>query len=465
LNPRNAQPDVLSKSGPTVGERYAHDLGEESQPVLVDGEPSLAAELLLGVWRERRFVAKAFAIGLLVAAIISLLIPPKYESTTRIMPPEKQGLAGLAAMLAAAGTDKAGSLVGGMVSDAVGVKSSGALYIGVLKSSTVQNTLVEHFDLRKVYHVRYEKDAREVLSDNTDINEDRKSGIVSITVIDRSQQRAMQMARAYIDALNGLTSELNTSAAHRERLFIEDRLKTVKRELDGASKELSEFSTKNLTLDVKEQGKAMVEGAAELTGELIAAESQLSGLEQIYTANNVRVRSLQARVTQLKNKLSELRGTQADATDPNADTGGDFGISIAKLPALGVSYYDLYRRVKIQETVFEILTKQYELAKVEEAKELPTIKVLDEATLPETKSSPKRRDITLLGGTLAATLAVAYIMIFVRMRTLSISHPLSLLGFAMREGFTKDWEFFRSHFPNSVVRVFTWVWAQLSLRR
>jgi len=347
-----------------------------------------------------------------------------------------------------------------MVSDAVGVKSSGALYIGVLKSETVQKTLIDRFDMRKVYRVRYEKDAREELSDNTDINEDRKSGIISVTVTDRSRERAMQMARAYIDTLNNLTSQLNTSAAHRERLFIEDRLKAVKHDLDEASKDLSEFSSKNLTLDVKEQGKAMVEGAAALTGELIATESQLSGLEQIYTSNNVRVRSLQARVTELKHKLSELRGSNADATDPNADTGGDFGISLAKLPALGVSYYDLYRRVKIQETVFEILTKQYELAKIEEAKELPTIKILDEATLPETKSSPKRTVITLLGGMLGAMLATAFIMVSVRLRLMSVSHPLNLFGLEIREGLADDWVFLRKHTPRPVLRVASRLWAR-----
>jgi len=365
-------------------------------------------------------------------------------------------------MLAASGTDKGGSLVGGILSDAVGIKSSGALYIGVLKSETVQKTLIDRFDLRKVYRVRYEKDAREELSDNTDINEDRKSGIISVTVTDRSRQRAMQMARGYVDSLNELTSQLNTSAAHRERLFIEDRLKTVKQDLDEASNDLSEFSSKNLTLDVKEQGRAMVEGAAALTGELIAAESQLSGLEQIYTTQNVRVRSLQARVTELKHKLSELRGSNADPRDPNAETGGDFGVSIAKLPALGVGYYDLYRRVKIQETVFEILTKQYELAKIEEAKELPTIKVLDEATVPETRSSPKRTIITLLGGTLAAMLATAFIMVSIRLRMMSVSHPLNLFGLEIREGLADDWGFLRKHTPGPVLRTASRVWARVS---
>jgi capsule polysaccharide export protein KpsE/RkpR len=450
-----AQTDLSNQGHPEVAGGYSR-AANGSPHVAAEGEPQFLSDLLLTVWRERRFIAKAFGVGLLVAALVSLLIPPKYESTTRIMPPEKQGLGGLAAMLAAAGGgagEGASSLVGGVVSDAMGIKSSGAIYIGVLNSATVQDTLIDHFNLRKVYGVEYQKDARERLAGATDINEDRKSGIISITVTDRSRERSMEMARAYVDGLNGLTAKLNTSAAHRERMFIEERLKTVKQDLDAASKDLSEFSSKNLTLDVKEQGKAMMEGTAALAGELIAAESELSGLEQIYTANNVRVRSLQARVGELKRKLSELRGSDTDSNPAGEGAADDFGVSIAKLPALGVTYYDLYRRVKIQETVFEILTKQYELAKVQEAKEIPTIKVLDEAKLPETKSSPKRTIMTLAGAFLAAILATGYVMLSARLRTMSASHPLSLFGLEMREGLADDWVWLQSHMPPRVLRL------------
>jgi uncharacterized protein involved in exopolysaccharide biosynthesis len=449
------QTHLLNQGIPNTAGGYSQE-ANGSPRAAVEGEPQFLSDLLLTVWRERRFVARAFGVGLVVAALVSLLIPPKYESTTRLMPPEKQGLGGLAAMLATAGSgggDGASSLVGGMVSDAMGIKSSGAIYIGVLNSSTIQDTLINQFDLRKVYGVRYKKDARERLSGATDISEDRKSGIISITVTDLSRERSMQLARGYVDGLNGLTAQLNTSAAHRERLFIEERLKAVKQDLDAASKDLSEFSSKNLTLDVKEQGKAMMEGTAALAGELIAAESELSGLEQIYTPNNVRVRSVQARVGELKRKLGELRGSDAGAPSAGDGTADDFGVSIAKLPALGVTYYDLYRRVKIQETVFEILTKQYELAKVQEAKEIPTIKVLDEATLPETKSSPKRTIITVSGAFLAAMLATGYVMVSARLRTVSASHPLSLFGLEMREGLGSDWAWLQGHTPPPVLRL------------
>jgi len=462
LNPEVSNHEVVENGEHTSQTTYAREAADS--PFLLGQESSFGADLLPLIWRERRFIAKAFFVGFAAAAIVSLLITPTYEATTRIMPPEKQGMNGLATMLAAAGEDKAGSVVGSIMSDAMGFKSSGALYVGVLHSSAVEDRLIDQFDLRKVYKARYLKNAELRLSNNTDINEDRKSGIISITYTDPSPQRAAEISAAYVQTLNQLMADLNTSSAHRERMFLEERLKAVKQELDADSKTLSDFSSKNLTLDVKEQGKAMLEGAATLEGQLIAAESQLSGLEQIYTSNNVRVRSLQARVEVLKQKLSQLRGSNAPGDDANGSGSDDFGISIAKLPALGVTYFDLYRQVKIQEIVFETLTKQYELAKVEEAKELPSIKVLDPAMVPEYKTNPKRSLITIVGAMLAGILAMAYVMASSKLSGMSASHPLSLFGLEVREGIGEDLRLLRDHTPQPVLRFVSGLWARISRR-
>src|SRR5262249_20425746 len=129
---------------------------------------------------------------------------------------------------------------------------------------------------------------------------------ISITVSDHDPKRAAALAQSYVEELNQLVAELSTSAAHRERVFLEGRLKAVKQDLDDASKEFSQFASKNTTIDIKEQGRAMVEAAARLNGEMIAAESQLKGLEQIYTPSNVRVRAVQARISELQRQLDKL---------------------------------------------------------------------------------------------------------------------------------------------------------------
>src|SRR4029077_19653737 len=166
-------------------------------------------------------------------------------------------------------------------------------------------------------------------------------------------------------------------------------------------KDFSQFASKNTAIDVKEQGKAMVEAAALLQGQLIAAQSQYEGLREIYTDNNVRVRSVKARIDELQRQLQKLGGKGESATSVSDLPADSLYPSIRKLPLLGVKYADLYRRTKIQEAVLETLTKEYELAKVQEAKEIPTVKVLDVANVPDKKSFPPRMSIIFLGTALA----------------------------------------------------------------
>jgi capsule polysaccharide export protein KpsE/RkpR len=233
--------------------------------------------------------------------------------------------------------------------------------------------------------------------------------VITIAVTDRDPHRAQQMAQAYVDALNGLVARVSTSSARRERIFLEDRLKTVKQSLDNASQEFSEFASKNGTFDVPSQTKAMVENEASLEGQLVAAQSELEGLRQVYTDNNVRVRSLQARVATLQHQVENMSGNKADLSSDQSQIPGNFP-SIRKLPLVGVRWANLYRETKVQETVYELLVQEYEVAKIQEAKEIPTVNVLDPAMLPERKSFPPRILITILGTLFAFFLASTLII-------------------------------------------------------
>jgi capsule polysaccharide export protein KpsE/RkpR len=306
--------------------------------------------------------------------------------------------------------------------DLLGMKSSGALFIGVLRSQTAQDRLVQQFDLRKIYGKRLIVDARTKLDENTSISEDRKSGIITISVTDHTPQRAAALANSYVDELNTLVSELSTSSAHRERVFLEERLKVAKRDLDLAVNDLAQFSSKNNTLDIQQEGKAMLDAAGSIAGEMIAAQSQLEGLRQIYTDNNARVRSLNARVAELRKQLEKLGGTQVNGVNgaaPPAGKSADAAVAragdlpyptIRSLPLLGAKYADYYRHAKIQGTVYELLTEQYELAKVQEVKETPSVKTLDPATVPEKKSFPPRLLIMFLGTFFAASVCVVWVV-------------------------------------------------------
>jgi len=195
-------------------------------------------------------------------------------------------------------------------------------------------------------------------------------------------------------------AQVSTSSARRERIFLEDRLKKVKQNLDLASQQFSEFASKTGALNVPDQARAMVESEAGLEGQLVAAESELEGLREIYTDSNVRVKTLQARIASLKREVEALSGNRADLASEESNIPGDFP-SIRKLPLVGVRWANLYRENKIQETVYELLTQEYELAKIQEAKEIPSVNVLDPPMLPEKKSFPPRTVITIVGALLA----------------------------------------------------------------
>jgi capsule polysaccharide export protein KpsE/RkpR len=279
----------------------------------------------------------------------------------------------------------------------------------VLRSRTVEDKLIQEFDLRKLYHARRIEDARKVLEGKTDIAIDRKSQIVTVDVTDKSPQRATALAQAYVEELNRTLAEVSTSSARRERIFLEGRLTTVNNDLETAEKAFSQFSSKNAAIDLKEQGKAMVTAAATLEGELIAARSELEGLRQVYANSNVRVRSAQARIAELESQLEKVSGGYESPSPEKGNDDDALYPSIRRLPLLGVPYADLYRKTRVQEALFEMLTQKYELAKVEEAKEIPTVKVLDFPKLPERNSFPPRLLLMLLGTVLSFSGGVAWI--------------------------------------------------------
>ncbi len=387
--------------------------GNGSGERLLQAPPQDGFEWAWLLWRNRRTLVRWTFYGIVIATIIAFVIPKKYESTIRLMPADTKseglGMAVMSAMGGGGSSSMGGASsslggasggLGGIASDLLGTKDPGAVWADMLASRTVEDRIIDRFDLRKIYGFRYWEPARKELKGNTQISEDRKSGVITIVVTDRDQHRAQQMAQAYVDELDRLNAVVSTSAARRERVFLEQRLQEVKHVLADASDQFAQYASSNTVIDVDAQTKAMVEGAAALQGQLIAAQSELDGLQQIYTANNVRVRSLKARVDELRSQLQKMGGSNA-SLDPTVSLvpsqSDQVYPSIRKLPLLGVRWLDLYHETKIQEAVYAMLTEEYESAKIEEAKEIPTVKVLDSASWPERKSSPRRTLIVLVG--------------------------------------------------------------------
>lgn len=372
------------------------------------------------LWKWRRMLARVAAISLAVSMAIAFLIPKQYKSSASIMPPDQQGSS---AMLLAALAGRSANLgaLGSLAASFLGVHSSTALFESLLRSSTVSGHLIDRFDLQHVYRNRYRIDTAKHLARVTKITDDKKSGVITIEVEDTSPVRARDMAAAYLDELNKLVTQTNISEAHRERVFIGGRLRTVQADLERAQLDLSEFSSKNATINIGEQTRAMVDAGARVQAQLLLEQSGLQSLRQIYGDGNVRVRESEARIASLQKELEKIAGSSAplpadfsaSESSSTPDDKSELYPPLRQLPRLSVPYADLYRRVRIQETLYELLTQQYELARIEEAKDVPTVNVIDYPGVPEKKSFPPRlllaAFLTLLSfSTVAAIILMRY---------------------------------------------------------
>jgi len=369
------------------------------------------------LWEQRRLLIRAAGLAFLLSLLIAFLIPKRYESTARIMPPENAGPGtALFAALAGRGMNDLGSL-GTIAGSLLGARTSGPLYVDLLRCATVSGDLIDRFQLQQVYGKRYRIDAARKLARRTTISEDKRSGVISVTVEDPDPRRARDIAQSYLDELNLLVNRTNTSSARQERIFIEHRLASARDDLARAQTDMSEFASTHSTIDIKEQTRASVEAAARLQAQLIVEQSSLDSLRQIYGDENVRVRSARVRIVDLQRELARLNGT-SDPLPADDNPGSNSSLTasalyppLRQIPRLAVPYADIYRRVRVQESVFEMLTQQYEIARIQEAKEIPVVRVIDSPAIPEKKSFPPRALFTLLLTLLAISAASAWIII------------------------------------------------------
>ncbi len=381
------------------GDRYSPVL-DAPEPQLQDDELAQLAvdravfDKLRVLWRERETLIKAVLIAFIAFLVLAYIIPKRYESTMRLMPPETQqgNFGAMLNLLAGGGGGTGSSALGGLASSLLGARTNASLLLGIMTSREVSDRIITRFDLATEYGVAgsqapMEYSRRELMK-NIAVQEDRKSGIITITLTSRSPEEAQAMAFGYADELTRVFNMVSASPARRERLFLEKRLAAIKVELDDSAKKFAAYASKTTAFNIPEQAKAVMTAAARIQGELAAAESELEGMRQIYTDNNIRVKALRERIAELRR--------QADATDKNTSP-DSLGGYIHNLPKLGIEWADLYRRAMINEAVYEAMTKQYEFAKVQEAKELAPVTLLDPPDFPEKKASPKRSYL-ILGG-------------------------------------------------------------------
>lgn len=373
-------------------------------------------EIIAKYWR---MIAKVMATAFVVSIGISLLLPKIYSSTAMILPPQQDS--SMLGMMNA--------MSGGMASlagDLLGKGTAADLYVGMLKSNTVKDAIIDRFKLMEVYEKEYRLDTYDKLDDVATIVSDKKSGIISITVEDKDPKLATNLANAFVDELSKLRVRLNINGAYDSRKFFEERLAKTKVDLTKAEEALKSFQAKNKALDVPAQAQATITGVAELKAQLAAQEVQLSALRSRFTDNAQEVKDMKTSIGNLRGQISQLEGKgEGNSSIP----------SVGNVPRLGQEYVRLMREFKIQEAIFEMLTKQYEMAKMGEAKDIDGMQVIQRATVPDKKSKPKRVKIVL-----AMTFAAGFgALLYVFLREGYKSFP--------REG-REQWDRIRRMLPN-----------------
>lgn len=325
------------------------------------------------VLSRRRMIIIITTIFFFLSIIISLAMPKIYRATTKILPPQQDtGLMG--ALMGSMGG------MGALAGDFLGKGSPADMYVSILGSEAVSDAIIDHFKLMEVYDTKYRTDTYKILDKQVDISAGKKDGIISISVEDEDPKRAADMANAYVDEFSKLTVKLNISGAGKNRLFYEERLAKAKTDLSQAEDKLKIFQSKNKALDIIEQAKVTIAGVAQLQAQLAMQEVQLQTLRNQFTDSSQEVKNLKVAIINLKSQIARLEGNSGGSSIP----------SVGSVPALGQEYLRLMREFKVQEAVVELLTKQYEMAKLSELKDVSTVQVIQKARVPDKKIKPKR---------------------------------------------------------------------------
>jgi len=347
-----------------------------------DDEISLLdlALVLAENWRTLVFVP--LAAGLLALGI-SFLIPPTYTAVTRILPPVQQQStsAALAAQLGA---------LAGLVGPAAGIKNPADQYVALIKSRSVVDAMIERFNLKDLYDARYLEDARKELDKRTTISAGAKDGLISVEVDDNNPERAAAMANAFVDELRNLTKSLAITEAGQRRLFFEEQLAQAKDNLTKAEIALQASGVSEATLRTVPQ--SALESLARLKAQITAQEIKLASMRTFMTDANPEFRLAIRELAALRDELNK-----AEQSSPLKSLNN------------GAEYITKYRDFKYHETLFELMAKQYELARLDEAREGAVIQVVDLAVTPERRSKPRSTliaAITALGAFLLVILIV-----------------------------------------------------------
>ena len=347
----------------------------------IGGNGDMLLKILIILVKNKKRILLKFLIGIALGILIAYLMPISYKATAQILPP--QGQSGSSALLG-----QLGGALGGIAGGSLNIKNASDTYVSMLGSRTVKDIIIKKFELQELYGTKFPTDTRNALTAASNFNAG-KDGMIVIEVTDKNPERAAGIANAYVEELQKLTQTIAVTEASQRRLFFEKQLEQAKNRLADSEVALKEVQEKTGLIQLNSQAEAIIKAAAQLKGEIASQEVALGALRTFATESNPEYIRLQKKITGLREQLSKVE------TGINAGK-GDISVSTSMVPEAALGYVRKLRDVKYNEAILEMLAKQFELAKIDEAKESSLVQVLDNAVVPDKKHKPSRITIIVI---------------------------------------------------------------------
>lgn len=351
---------------------------------------------------HKRFIIR-FVLGAIVLAIvIALVLPVRYEAKIVLLPPQQSSsiasaLLGQMGNLGALGS--LGSLAGGL-----GLKTPADMYVSLLTSRTVEDAMIQRFGLMAEYREKRMSDARKEFERRTTAVAGSKDGLIRVSVEDGDPKRAAELANGYIDEFRKLSASLAITEAARRRLFFDRELQQAKDDLTVAEEAMRKTQQSTGVLQIDSQARALIESAAILRAQVVAKQVQIQGMRSFAAEDNPNLILAKQQLAALQTQLDQVAGS-------HSDQGSDIVLSKGRVTGAGLEYLRRYRDLRYRETVFELLAKELEIAKLDEAREGEIVQVVDAAVPPDKHSSPHRTLIVLGMTILSFFVAVFWIIV------------------------------------------------------
>ncbi len=388
----NSPLPTMSEHAETLAASSADRRGAE------DDEVSLL-DLLIVIAERKRTVLVVTVVFAVLAIVVSLILPVRYKATVTLLPPQENSSMGAAMASQLGNLGGVAALAGG----SLGLKNPNDRYVAMMQSRTVEDAMVQRYGLMREYGTSYLSDARKEFENHTTVDGNGKDGLIHISVEDHNAQRAAELANGYVEQYRDLSQHLAITEASQRRLFFQQELEQAKNNLANAEVALEETEQKTGVIEPDSQARALIESAATLRAQITAREVQVEGMQTYATGQNAQLVQAQQELAGLRAQLAKLGGSEDSS-------GSEVLIPKGLVPKAGMEYVRRLRDVKYYETIFDILARQFELAKLDEAKEGAVIQVVDPAIAPDRRSFPKRSLIvigcTILGFILGALVAL-----------------------------------------------------------